>query len=51
MKIGKSVEEMTLKEKNSFYEELAKKWTKEDPSEFMSDDQQEKLNKVVIKEK
>ena len=45
----KSVEEMTLSEKNDFYSKLAKKWTKNDPSEFMTDKEQEKLNKTVIK--
>ena len=49
MKIDKSVEEMTLSEKNDFYSKLAKKWTKNDPSEFMTDKEQEKLNKTVIK--
>ena len=32
-----------------FYSKLAKKWTKNDPSEFMTDKEQEKLNKLVIK--
>ena len=49
MKVDKSVEEMTLSEKNDFYSKLAKKWTKNDPSEFMTDKEQEKLNKTVIK--
>lgn len=49
MKIDKSVEEMSLSEKNDFYSKLAKKWTKNDPSEFMTDKEQEKLNKTVIK--
>ena len=49
MKLEKSVEEMTLSEKNDFYSKLAKKWIKNDPSEFMTDKEQEKLNKIVIK--
>lgn len=49
MAVQKSVEEMTLKEKNTFYGKLAKKWTKNDPSEFMTDEEQEKLDKIVIK--
>lgn len=49
MKLEKSVEEMTLSEKNDFYSKLAKKWTKNDPSEFMTDKEQERLNKIVIK--
>lgn len=45
----KSVSEMTIAEKNDFYSKLAEKWTKNDPSEFLSDKDQEKLNKFIAK--
>ena len=49
MKLEKSVEEMTVKEKAEFWGNVAKKWTKEDPEEFMSAKDIEKLNKIVVK--
>ena len=49
MAVQKSVKEMTPKEKSTFYGKLAKQWTKNDPSEFMTDEEQEKLDKIVIK--
>lgn len=48
-KLEKSVEEMTVKEKAEFWGTIAEKWTKEDPEEFLSDREIEKLNKTVIK--
>lgn len=50
MKLGKSVQDMSLEEKTNFWTELAKKWTKADPSKFLSDKDQEKLNKTVVKQ-
>lgn len=49
MALRKSVDEMTLKEKDTFYGKLLKKWNGADPSEFMTDEEQEKLDKIVIK--
>lgn len=49
MAVQKSVDDMTLKEKDTFYGKLAKKWTKNDPSEFMTDEELEKLDEIVIK--
>jgi hypothetical protein len=40
---------MTIKEKADFWGNIAKNWTKQDPEEFMSDKDIEKLNKTVIK--
>ena len=48
-KLQKSVDEMTIKEKADFWGNIAKNWTKQDPEEFMSDKDIEKLNKTVIK--
>ena len=45
----KSFSEMTIAEKTDFLTKLSEKWTKNDPSEFLSDKDQEKLNKVVAK--
>lgn len=48
-KLEKSVEEMSIKEKADFWGTISQKWTKQDPEEFMSDKEIEKLNKTVIK--
>jgi hypothetical protein len=48
-KLQKSVDEMTIKGKADFWGNIAKNWTKQDPEEFMSDKDIEKLNKTVIK--
>ena len=48
-KLEKSVEDMNIKEKADFWGAIAKKWTKADPEEFMSDKEIEKLNKTVVK--
>ena len=48
-KLEKSVEEMTIGEKADFWGKIAEKWTKEDPEEFLSDREIEKLNKTAIK--
>ncbi len=45
----KSFSEMTIAEKTDFLTKLSEKWTKNDPSEFLSDKDQEKLNKIVAK--
>lgn len=45
----KSLSEMTITEKNDFYTKLTEKWTREDPSEFMSDKDQDKLSKFIAK--
>ena len=43
----KSVSEMTLDEKISFLTKISEKWKKLDPSEFLSQKDQEKLNEYV----
>lgn len=48
-KLEKSVEDMTVKEKADFWGTIAKKWTKADPEEFLSDREIEKLNNTVIR--
>ena len=48
-KLEKSVGDMTVKEKAAFWNTIAKKWTKQDPEEFLSDKEIEKLNNTVIK--
>ncbi len=45
----KSFEEMTIAEKTDFLTKIAEKWTKNDPTEFLSDKDQAKLNKIVAK--
>lgn len=51
MGLEKSIDDMTLEERTSFYEKMSEKWTKNDPSEFMTDKEQAELNKKVIKNK
>jgi len=48
--LGKSFVEMTLQEKMDFLKSLSEKWTKNDPTEFLSDKEFEKLNKTVVKQ-
>lgn len=50
LKLGKSVQEMDISDKTKFWTEISKKWSKADPSKFLSDKEQEKLNKVVVKQ-
>ena len=45
----KSVSEMTIAEKTDFYSKLSEKWTKDDPTLFLKDKDQEKLNKFIAK--
>lgn len=47
--LEKSVDDMTLEERTDFYQKLSEKWDKNDPSDFMTDKDQEKLNKLVVK--
>lgn len=49
MNVGKSFDEMTLEERIDFLKKITEKWSKNDPSEFLKDKDQEKLNKIVIK--
>lgn len=48
--IGKPVIEMTLQEKIDFLQKMSEKWSKNDPSEFLSDKDEEKLNKYFPEE-
>ena len=48
--IGKSFVNMTLQEKMNFLKSLSEKWTKNDPTEFLTDREFEKLNKMVVKQ-
>jgi hypothetical protein len=47
--LGKSFVDMTIQEKMDFLKTLSEKWTKNDPTEFLSDKEFEKLNKTVVK--
>ena len=45
--IEKSVSEMTLEEKISFLQKISEKWKKNDPSDFLTHSDEEKLNQYV----
>lgn len=47
--LEKSVEEMSIKEKAAFWKAISEKWTKQEPEEFMSDKEIEKLYTTVLK--
>lgn len=47
--LEKSVDDMTIKERAAFWKTISEKWTKEEPEEFMSDKEIEKLYSTVIK--
>lgn len=47
--LGKSFVEMTLQEKMDFLKTISEKWTKNDPTEFLTDKEFERLNKTVVK--
>ena len=46
--IDKSFNDLTIEEKVKFFESLMKKWTKNEPNEFMSVKEQEQLESIVI---
>ena len=48
-KFDTSFNDLTLEQKVKFFTELAKAWTKNEPSEFMTDKEVEQLNNVVVK--
>lgn len=48
-KLDKCVDDMELGERVEFWKAISDKWSKNDPSEFLSDKDQEKLNKTVVK--
>lgn len=48
-KLDKCVDDMELDERVEFWKAISDKWSKNDPSEFLSDKDQEKLNKTVVK--
>lgn len=48
-KLEKSPDEMNNKEKAQFWGAISQKWTKQDPEEFMSQNEIKKLNSTVIK--
>ena len=45
----KSFNDLTIEEKVTFFEALAKAWTKNQPSEFMSDKENDQLEEIVVK--
>lgn len=48
-KLEKSPNDMNIKEKADFWNKILEKWKKQDPEEFMSPKEIEKLNNTVIK--
>lgn len=49
-KFEKSFDDLTIKEKVEFLTELGKVWTKNEPTDFMSDKEIDQLNKIVVKQ-
>jgi hypothetical protein len=45
-----SFNDLTLEQKVKFFTELSKAWTKNEPTDFMTDKEVEQLNNVVVKE-
>lgn len=41
---------MELSQKMEFWTEMSKRWSKADPSRFLSDKEQERLSKIVVKQ-
>ena len=50
-KLNKSVNEMSIGEKAKFWTAISEKWSKEEPEEFMTKADIEKLNSTVVKTK
>lgn len=48
-KFETSFNDLTLEQKVKFFTELAKAWTKNEPTEFMTDKETEQLNNIVVK--
>jgi hypothetical protein len=45
---GKSFVDLTIPEKVKFFEKLASEWTQVDPKEFMSEEEQDQLESIVV---
>lgn len=50
-KLNKSVNDMSIEEKAKFWTAISEKWTKNEPEEFMTKADIEKLNSTVVKTK
>ena len=40
--------DLTIQEKVKFFQQLAKDWTKNDPKDFMSEEEQDQLEAIVV---